>query len=78
MSTEQQRTLWRKVAEQHYPEYLEMLGMSEADATAFVKKKGMYLDVIKRDGYRNRMIERDRVAVHVDNGKVVGIDSVGY
>lgn len=81
---EERKKLWRKVAEQHYPDYLFLFGLSEAVATAVLKEKDMHLEVIERDGkkvndgYGDRMIDHTRVRVYVEAGKIVGIDSVGY
>lgn len=84
MDSEQKKKLWRKVAEDHFPDYLYLFGLSEATAATVLKEKGMYFEVVKRDGkdglegYGNKMIDKKRVLVYVEDGKIVGIHDVGH
>jgi len=70
---------WRKIAEQHFKEYLFLLDLPVEAARTCLEIKDMTLRVVKEDGtdkYVTMDVDDERVNVIVENGIVVGIDSI--
>jgi hypothetical protein len=74
-----QSDLYRRVTEQHFPDYLFLVGLSETAAAATLKEKGKRLHVAKRDGQdqmTTKEIDPNRINVVVVTGKIIGVDSI--
>lgn len=79
MSTQEQKNFWRKIAEQHYADYVFILGMSVEQAKQSLKEKGKRFHIVKKDGidqYGEMDLDDDRINVVVESDTIIGIDSI--